>query len=332
MRTKIHTCLLTVTLAILLAAAFGVGCSSASTEGNNDKDSIIQNDHSESEGADIDLSTLTPDLFEDKDDSTSDKKGHNEVTTMPGGTYEPITTELLMNVPMASAVPTPEPTVEMTEMYYVPGYVNETFVNLREEASTESNIIRVYAFGTELFVTGRNDEWFRVEIGENKGYMARAYVTLGYYETPTPTVRPTPVPTPASMYTVREGQFSEEEIALVAALIHAEGPGSTRIGYRAIASIVLNRVMNESDRFPDTVEGVLFQSGQFGYSKEYLESLTPNSTAQAAARYVFSTHGSTLPKKVLFYRAAYMGREWYDYTRYYATIEGNCYFYGIKYF
>ncbi|MGN0825263.1 MAG: cell wall hydrolase, partial [Christensenellales bacterium] len=84
--------------------------------------------------------------------------------------------------------------------------------------------------------------------------------------------------------------------------------------------------------FPNSVPGVIFQSGQFGYSRAYLNSITPNSKAMAAAKYVFLQHGSTLPKKVLFYRAAYLGTEWTDYTKYYATIEGNCYFYGIKYF
>lgn len=102
------------------------------------------------------------------------------------------------------------------------------------------------------------------------------------------------------MYDPNPSEFSDSDIRLVAALIHAEGPGSSYIGYRALASIVYNRVKNKSGKFPNSVPGVIFQSGQFGYSRAYLNSITPNSKAMAAAKYVFLQHGSTLPKKFCF--------------------------------
>lgn len=229
----------------------------------------------------------------------------------------------------STPVPTEEP---MKEVYYVAGYVNANFVNLRQEPSTDSNVIKVFKFGTPLYVTAKNDEWFKVEIDGFDGYMARDYIKLGEYVTPTPVPTPTPKPT-YSMYKVHEGQFTESEIRLVAALIHCEGPGSSQLGYRALASIVLNRVMNSSRWFPDTVEEVIFQPGQFaGYTREFLDSVTPNSSALAAARYVFGTHGATLPKKVLFYRAASQGYYWTHYTKFYAKIEGNNYYFGLYYY
>lgn len=258
-------------------------------------------------------------------------------------TLEP--TQAITEEPVIDVVDAPTPTLsgeplptqqQMTDVNYVPGYTNEVYVNFRAEPSTEAEIIQVCREGTGVFITGKTSEWFRVEIDKREGYIARPYITIGYHETPAPTAKPKPPtstnPSNLPMYTVEPGQFTDKEIKLVAALVHSEGPGSSYVGCRAIASIVLNRVLNKSGRFPDTVAGVLFQSGQFGYSKSHLESITPNSTAMAAAKYVFSTHGSTLPKKVLFYRAASHGKKWYSYTRYYATIEANCYFYGINFF
>ena len=333
-------CLLTITLAVLITAAIAVGCASAQTEG----DKNVAESSGVSDEGDLRLpnGTEIPTEYPGGDPTDTPFVEDTEVPAVKI-TEEPVFTSDGENLdaPSDSAAPTLEPLpppLAMTEMQYVSGYVNEDFVNLRAEPSTDSDIVKVFTLGTQLYVTARNNEWFRVEIGSYKGYMARAYVKLGKYEpeTPKPTATPkpstTPKPTTPAMYTVHEGQFSEYEIRLVAALIHSEGPGSSKVGYRALASIVLNRVLNESRWFPDDVEGVIFQPGQFGYSRSYLESVTPNSKAMAAARYVFSSHGATLPKKVLFYRASYLGYEWASYTRFYATIEGNNYYYGIHYY
>ena len=250
-------------------------------------------------------------------------------TLAPTDTPAPTATPAPTPEPTATPAPTPEPTPTpepMQEVNYVPGYTNETLVNMRQEPSTTAAILRICTLGTEFYITGKSSEWFKVDLDGQTGYIFRQYVTVGTYATPKPVVTQPP------MYDPNPSEFSDNDIRLVAALIHAEGPGSTYVGYRALASIVYNRVKNTSGKFPNSVPGVIFQSGQFGYSRAYLNSITPNSKAMAAAKYVFLQHGSTLPKKVLFYRAAYLGTDWTDYTRYYATIEGNCYFYGIKYF
>ncbi|MBQ3939427.1 MAG: hypothetical protein II724_08820, partial [Clostridia bacterium] len=69
-----------------------------------------------------------------------------------------------------------------------------------------------------------------------------------------------------------------------------------------------------------------------GYTRYGLEHTTPIPAAREAARYVFVEHGSTLPSNVFFYRAARLGTTWFYYTQYYATIEGNNFFYGLYYF
>lgn len=155
-----------------------------------------------------------------------------------------------------------------------------------------------------------------------------------------PTAEPTPAPTAAataqpsdteSFYTVKPGQFTDEEIYLVARFITCEARYAGDEGQRSVASVVLNRVLNSSNQFPDTVTGVLLQRNQF-VRKDKLLRTEPTRKALKNARYVFKEHGSTLPKKVFFYKAEYLGTSWEDYMEYYKTIEGNCFFYGKYYF
>ena len=313
-----HTRFIAMMLALVSSAAFCfAGCSDTAEESEKIG---IEAPPEEEYVFEEELNTQIPFEPDEEPDFTE-----NSGNTQNGLTEPPETSQAQTAAPAPTAEPTPTPEV-ITEMYYVPGYTNEKFVNFRSKPSTNADILKICKYGTSLFVTGRLSKWFRVVIDNKIGYISRPFVTCGELTTPKPTPKPAP-----PMYTVSPGQFSDYEISLVAALIHKEGPGSTKKGYRAIASVILNRVLNKSKWFPDTVEGVLFQAGQFGYTREELESVHPNSTALKAAKYVFSSHGSILPKKVLFYRASYLGHNWAYYMSYYATIEGNCYFYG-KYF
>ncbi len=62
--------------------------------------------------------------------------------------------------------------------------------------------------------------------------------------------------TSASSYTAAEG-----DLAIMSAIIYCEAGGESYEGQLAVGSVVMNRV-NSSD-FPNTVEGVIRQSGQF---------------------------------------------------------------------
>lgn len=277
-----------------------------------------------------------------------------EQTQEPTGTEPPTAAPTAAPTPAPTPTPVPQPTEEPIEdLPYITGHVNSNGVNLREDPNTDSAILGQYSTGKNLYITGRNSEWYRVKIDDTEGFMARRFVTLGHTATPTPTPKPTPKPTNTpkptatptpkptnaptaspvpEYYTVHPGQFTDYEINLVAALVYKEARYSTSLGMRAIASVVLNRVLNETTNFPNDVRGVLFQPGQFGYSEETLCNTNFSQLALESARYVFRDHGSTMPKKVLFFRAAYLGIYWTSYTEYYTTIEYVNYYYGIIYF
>ena len=52
-----------------------------------------------------------------------------------------------------------------------------------------------------------------------------------------------------------------EDLELLAALVHAEAGNQDMVGKRLVADVVLNRVA--SDKFPNTISGVIYDPGQF---------------------------------------------------------------------
>lgn len=55
--------------------------------------------------------------------------------------------------------------------------------------------------------------------------------------------------------------YSDEDLKLLACLVHAESGNQSYDGKLAVANVVLNRV--KSSKFPDTIKNVIYESGQF---------------------------------------------------------------------
>lgn len=77
------------------------------------------------------------------------------------------------------------------------------------------------------------------------------------------------------------GSNSNDEY-LLARLIYGEARGEPYTGQVAVAAVVLNRVRSSS--FPNTISGVIYQSGAFTAVSDGQINLTPNATATRAAR------------------------------------------------
>ena len=75
---------------------------------------------------------------------------------------------------------------------------------------------------------------------------------------------------------------TDNELALLARLISAEARGEPYAGQVAVGAVVLNRV--ESASFPNTIAGVVYQSGAFDCVADGQINLTPDSTAVKAAQ------------------------------------------------
>lgn len=76
--------------------------------------------------------------------------------------------------------------------------------------------------------------------------------------------------------------YKEKEIELLARLINGEARGEPYIGQVAVAAVVLNRVKHSA--FPNTISGVIFQTGAFDAVWDGQFDLEPTSSCIRAAR------------------------------------------------
>ena len=75
---------------------------------------------------------------------------------------------------------------------------------------------------------------------------------------------------------------NSSDLNLLSRLVYGEARGEPYTGQVAVAAVVLNRVEHSS--FPNTIAGVIYQSGAFDVVSDGQINLTPNDTAIKAAR------------------------------------------------
>ncbi len=76
--------------------------------------------------------------------------------------------------------------------------------------------------------------------------------------------------------------LSSSDTYLLAKLIAAEARGETYKGQVAVGAVVLNRVAHSS--FPDSIAGVIYQSGAFDCVRDSNWSVAPDATSRRAAQ------------------------------------------------
>ncbi|MBO4879569.1 MAG: spore cortex-lytic enzyme [Clostridia bacterium] len=78
------------------------------------------------------------------------------------------------------------------------------------------------------------------------------------------------------------GTVSDSNLYLLARLVHGEARGEPYTGKVAVAAVVLNRVRSAS--FPNTIAGVIYQSGAFDAVSDGQINLSPDQQSINAAR------------------------------------------------
>ena len=91
-----------------------------------------------------------------------------------------------------------------------------------------------------------------------------------------------------ALYFSRGGKLLQEDLELLARVIHAEARGESFEGQVAVGAVVLNRV--ESPDFPMTIRGVIYQPRQFTAVDDGQIRLTPNKTSYRAAQAALEGH------------------------------------------
>lgn len=75
---------------------------------------------------------------------------------------------------------------------------------------------------------------------------------------------------------------SSSNLKLLSRVVYGEARGESYTGQVAVAAVVLNRVKSSS--FPNTISGVVYQSGAFDCVSDGQINLAPNETAKKAAQ------------------------------------------------
>ena len=75
---------------------------------------------------------------------------------------------------------------------------------------------------------------------------------------------------------------NSSNLNLLARVIYGEARGEPYSGQVAVGAVVMNRVKSSS--FPNTISGVIYQSGAFDAVRDGQINLTPDSTAKKAAQ------------------------------------------------
>lgn len=82
--------------------------------------------------------------------------------------------------------------------------------------------------------------------------------------------------------TISASVYRESELTLLARLVNGEARGEPYIGQVAVAAVVLNRVKHAA--FPNTISGVIFQTGAFDAVWDGQFDLEPTTSCVRAAR------------------------------------------------
>lgn len=241
--------------------------------------------------------------------------------------------------------PTPTPSFSVKSMDDKDAYVNAGSANLREGPSTEFEIIVELGRNEEITVTGTSGDWYRVEYGKKKGFMLSEFVEFGAPPTPTPKATPTPEKTQAPESTEDDGdssentssvdsndyfsgtsEFSAADLLLIAQVVQEEAKGTSVEARAAVANTIYNRYL--SSKYPDTIEGIIFQENQYTVAddEDELRSVKPIDKTIEAVIQIFVNGDTFLPEDVLFFRAASRGTSWGDKREYYATYGNNAFF------
>lgn len=113
---------------------------------------------------------------------------------------------------------------------------------------------------------------------------------------------------------IPEKTYTEDELYIMAHLLAGECQSQPDEEQRYVGSVVLNRVADP--RFPDTIEEVVFQKGQYACTKDGNYDREPTERNWENAKYLLE-NGSVLPNNVVWQsggkqgKGVYIKTEWH---------------------
>lgn len=158
------------------------------------------------------------------------------------------------------------------------GYIatsNVDSLNVRKEASTSADIVTKLKKGTKCSVLEQADaKWAKISVAGFEGYVSKEFITIAMeYKTAISVSDEAELQKAAAQSKLSEAANSvqttygsattinAEDMRLLVCLVFCESGSEPYDGKLAVANVVLNRY--HSSRYPNTIRGVVYQSGQF---------------------------------------------------------------------
>lgn len=255
-----------------------------------------------------------------KSDETkaSEKKSKSETTTEASTKASEKETKPTTTEPQTTA---PETTVPETKDDDVKDcgvktmYTSEK-VNLRKGPSLNDNVLSVLSKGCEVLVTGYTDDWYRVKVDGVNGFCMKRYLSED---------KPAAEEEESSNSGVIS--YTDVELNMLCYVLQGEVGDCSEASKIAVANVIINRV--KSPLFPDTIEGVLTQSGQFdaiwGY---YYGTTVPSSNTIECAKRALAGEDN-VGEAVYYYAPQYCSADtaaWFESLTFCGEIDGQRYF------
>ena len=130
----------------------------------------------------------------------------------------------------------------------------------------------------------------------------------------------------ATKQLIQDGEsfYNSHEIYWLSRIIYAEANGQPFDGMIGVGNVVLNRVA--SSRFPNTVEGVVFEAGQFTPVDNGTIYNTPSAQAVRAAQLCLEGV-NTVGNSLFFLNPSIADASWFNSAlTYYTTIGGHAFY------
>ncbi len=175
---------------------------------------------------------------------------------------------------------------ELAEYGTVEAKVTSDGLNVREEPSTEAKRVDVVYNGESYPVLQQKGDWFKIDIEDDgvKGYVLSDYIEVTMAFTEAISIAEENAIKKAEEEALKQAEakkeasssqasqkietvygnstnYSNDELKLLAALVHAEAGNQSYEGKLAVANVVLNRV--KSRKYPNSIYDVIYQKSQF---------------------------------------------------------------------
>lgn len=143
----------------------------------------------------------------------------------------------------------------------ITGVVQADSLRVREAASTDSAQIGTLTQNGEVSVFGEEADWYQIQYSGSSAYVHADYVTLSEELKGAVSMEEYQASQTVSAGSSSGISADSNDVAMLAALIECEAGGESYTGMVAVGAVVVNRV--NSGSFPNSISGVIYQSGQF---------------------------------------------------------------------